>query len=212
MLLTSTGPPGIAMFLRNIIARPKLFSMKQRVALLKFILAAAFLSAGINPCAAQAVRLREAPQTGVILTKLSPPIYPALAHQASIQGDVAVTVLVRPDGSVKSSVVSGHPMLAPAASASALRSQFECRGCSDAVTPYAMVYTFQIAADKTIEVANNDGERQSIHVTRSENHVTVLAEPVEIICAYTATLRFRVRAAKCLYLWRCSVRQGNFTE
>ncbi len=191
--------------MRKKVPRPKLFCMEQRVAFLMFTVVATLLSAGIHS-AAQGVQLPEAPQTGVILTKLSPPIYPTLAHQASIQGDVAVTVLVRPDGSVKSTVVSGHPLLSPAASASALQSRFECRECGEAVTPYSMVYTFQIAASQMPEALNSGGQPYPIRVTQSQNHVTVLAEPLGIICAYTSTLRIRARSAKCLYLWRCSAR------
>jgi hypothetical protein len=170
------------------------------------IVAAVCLSAAVEHASAQSAQGPNAPQTGVILSKLSPPTYPALAHQASIQGDVAVTVLVRQDGSVKSAVVSGHPLLSPAASASALKSLFECRGCTEAETPYAMVYTFQFGAIHATEVPSNDGQAHEIRVTESQNHVTVLAEPLGIICAYTSTLGIRARSAKCLYLWRCSAR------
>jgi TonB family protein len=70
------------------------------------------------------------PETGVVLVKLSPPIYPPLAHQAWIKGDVKIQVSIRKDGSVESAeVVSGHPMLKLAALQSARKSQYECRDC-----------------------------------------------------------------------------------
>jgi outer membrane biosynthesis protein TonB len=42
------------------------------------------------------------PETGVVLTKLVPPVYPPLARQAQIAGDVMVRVLIRQDGSKSS--------------------------------------------------------------------------------------------------------------
>jgi len=179
--------------------------MNLRVASLTFVVFA-FLSARVNLAAAQAVQPPEAPQTRVTLIKLSPPIYPALARQASIQGDVTVTALVRPNGGVKSAVVSGSPLLSPAASASVLKSLFECVGCNEDATPYVMVYTFQLAAAQNTEGSNSENQTHEIRVTQTRNHVTVLAEPLGIICAYTSTPRIRTRSAKCLYLWRCSAR------
>jgi TonB family protein len=83
------------------------------------------------------------PETGVVLTKLVPPVYPPLARQAQIAGDVMVRVLIRQDGSVESAeVVSGHPMLKQAALDSAQKSVYERRGCSDPVASYFLNYTF----------------------------------------------------------------------
>src|SRR5580700_9621289 len=80
----------------------------------------------------------------VVLTKLSPPVYPSLARQARIMGDVKVQVLIRKDGSVASAeVISGHPMLKQAALESAQKSQFECHGC-EGVISYSLAYTFAI--------------------------------------------------------------------
>src|SRR5712692_11252304 len=69
--------------------------------------------------------------------KLSDPTYPRLAQQARITGDVDLMLTIQRDGSVESAVVvSGHPMLQQAALESAQRSQFECKGCGEAVTSY----------------------------------------------------------------------------
>ena len=44
------------------------------------------------------------------------PIYPPLARQARIQGKVILRIVINPSGEVRDAqVVSGHPMLAPAA-------------------------------------------------------------------------------------------------
>lgn len=78
----------------------------------------------------------------VAVTKLSPPNYPPLARQARVSGDVRLEVKVHPDGSVAAvALLTGHPILAPAAVDSAQKSQFLCKGCSD-LTTYPMTYTF----------------------------------------------------------------------
>jgi TonB family protein len=88
-------------------------------------------------------------QTGVVLVKLSPPIYPPLARQARIGGDVQVKVHVRADGTVASvELLSGHRMLAPAAVESAKNSEYECRGCTGE-TEYTVTYTFGFIEDFT---------------------------------------------------------------
>jgi TonB family protein len=88
------------------------------------------------------------PDTGVVLVKLSPLIYPPLARQARIMGDVKLYVHVQNDGRVESlELFSGHPMLAPAAIESAKKSQFECRDCDGEGSSYLMIYTFGFLDD-----------------------------------------------------------------
>ncbi|HXI93966.1 MAG TPA: energy transducer TonB [Blastocatellia bacterium] len=54
------------------------------------------------------------------------PIYPPLARQIHLQGDVSVEVIISPDGRVESArVVSGHPMFAQYAREAALGWRFE---------------------------------------------------------------------------------------
>jgi len=85
----------------------------------------------------------EAQSGTVVLTKLSPPVYPPLARQARISGDVIVRVVIRPDGSVESAeVLEGHPMLKQAAVDSARKSQYECHECSESGSSYLLTYTF----------------------------------------------------------------------
>jgi len=52
---------------------------------------------------------------GLIVRKVAP-LYPPLARQARIQGTVVLTIVISKDGDVRDTkLVSGHPMLAPAA-------------------------------------------------------------------------------------------------
>jgi TonB family protein len=120
------------------------------------------------------------PEAGVVLTNLSPPVYPPLARMARIMGDVKIQVGIRLDGSVASAeVISGHPMLKQAALESVQRSTFECEswssgvyvvGCRDALTSFTLTYTFGVRDDL-------DG----------------------LDCSSA----IRLRDAKCFYLWRC---------
>jgi TonB family protein len=160
---------------------------------------ALFLFTAIAQTYGQATTGPDEQPTGVVITRLSPPRYPPLAHQARIEGEVRVTVLVQQDGSVKSVVADGHPLLAPTASESALKSQFECRQCGEEVTPYAMVFTFRIAGEET-EHSSDNGE-----VTQLGNHVTVTVRPVQPIEDWEV-MRRPVRSPKCLYLWKCGRR------
>jgi TonB family protein len=100
--------------------------------------------------------------------------YPPLARLANITGDVELKLEIRKDGSIQSaSVVSGHPMLAQAALNSDQRSQFEYRGCEDAVTLGSVTYSFQIAASPGWPCPETNGAR----VTQSGNHMIVTAVP-----------------------------------
>ena len=141
----------------------------------------------------------------VVMVSLVKPIYPPLARQARISGDVELKLGIRRDGSIESAVaVSGHPMLTQAALNSAQQSRFECRGCEDEVTSHFLVYSFQFAL-----VAGTDWpcpERSGPVVSQSENQVTVVAEPA-LVHPYFSD--FRVRSVKCAYLWQCGYRWGG---
>jgi hypothetical protein len=85
-------------------------------------------------------------QNAVVL-KLSPPVYPPLARQALIMGDVKLRLGIRRDGTdATAEVISGHPMLQPAALESAEKSAFLCQGCSEELTTYSLTYPFGIGA------------------------------------------------------------------
>jgi TonB family protein len=148
---------------------------------------------------------------GAILVNLKQPVYPPLARQANIYGEVIVTVTVHSDGKAGVALQSGHPMLAQAALDSAKQSQFECRGCSTPL-PYMLVYTFKqtsegnccdgMGAPITVEQGPQAYDDRSLPQTR----VTVSAEKI-CLCDPSFTTTKKVRSLKCLYLWKCSVRE-----
>ena len=139
----------------------------------------------------------EKPESGVVLVRLAPPIFPAIARTAHISGDVILTVGVRKDGSVASAeFVGGPPILQWAAQNSAKQSQFECRKCGDEITSYRMVYTFQIDETAPCCQPNEPAPR----VTQTEKHVTIIAPRV---CLCGSTVPTKVRSLRCLYLWKC---------
>ena len=111
----------------------------------------------------------------VAVTKLSPPAYPPLARQAQITGNVRLELKVRPDGSVAAVVLlSGRPMLAPAALDSAQKSQFSCKGCSD-LTTYPMTYTFDLLEGtgcKETKVASRVRSAQCVYLWKCGSRIT----------------------------------------
>lgn len=146
----------------------------------------------------------------VVLTELSRPSYPPLARQTRISGDVDLMLRIRQDGSIESAVVtSGHPLLAQTALDSAQHSHFECRKCSETVTPLRLVYTFQLVGPNSCCTPTKDVPKESqpgeqIHrVTQSLNHVTVIDQTACICDGWDVGDSRKVRSAKCLYLWRC---------
>jgi TonB family protein len=107
---------------------------------------AGVLSAVAQNAPAQASGAAETPQTAVVLT-LAPTLYPPLARQARIMGEVKLLIGIRRDGTVATAeVISGHPMLKQAALDSAKQSTFMCEGCREEVTQYLLAYTFGFGA------------------------------------------------------------------
>jgi protein TonB len=63
----------------------------------------------------QRVRVSQGVSQGLLLHQVKPS-YPPLARQARIQGTVVLQAVIGKDGNIQNlKVVSGHPMLAPAA-------------------------------------------------------------------------------------------------
>src|SRR5208282_6209771 len=63
----------------------------------------------------QRVRVSQGVSQGLLVRKVNP-TYPPLARQARISGTVVLRAVISKDGSIENlSLVSGHPMLAPAA-------------------------------------------------------------------------------------------------
>ena len=156
-------------------------------------------------------RLVQSPDREAVQVKLFRPVYPPLPLTARISGDVELVVSVRLDGSLDSVRVSGGPpLLRQAALESAQRSQYECRGCSEAVTSSTLIYSFRLGPTiycTTAPVAGNSEQepaQEFPQIIQSQNHVTVLDRPAGT--CDLAAVRVKVRSAKCLFLWKCGVR------
>jgi len=150
-----------------------------------------------------------ASQGSVVLTKLFDPVYPPLARQARITGDVDLALTVGKNGNLESvQVMKGHPLLEQAALDSARRSQFECHECGPSAATYRLTYSFQLIGgdDCCSDASANSKTRSELApgVAQSESRVTVVDRAV-CICDPSADI-VRVRSIKCLYLWKCSAR------
>jgi hypothetical protein len=150
-------------------------------------------------------------QGKVALSQMSPPMFPPLARQARISGEVKIRLLIRRDGSVESATaVAGNPLLMPAALDSARHSLFACSTCSAPSSAYELVYRFQIVDDLD-RCCCSTGARaiREPEVSRLDNYISIKASPVCICpdqCAFdTARSQLKRRSAKCLYLWKCGV-------
>jgi hypothetical protein len=140
------------------------------------------------------------PQNGVVLTNLSKPVYPKLARQAHIAGDVEMRISVRRNGILESAdVISGPPMLRQPALTSAQLSQFGCRECGEDVSSYLLVYTFQLVPPEFGANCEVIADARYPQVNQSQNHVTLIDQSVGICDPVVKN----VRSVKCLYLWRC---------
>jgi TonB family protein len=175
--------------------------------LLLFLVAAPLVC--LENVQAQSAFGSDTPQVGVVLSKLSEPAYPPLARQARIAGDVDLMLAIRRDGSVESAaVISGHPMLTQAALDSAKQSKFECRGCGNALTSYALKYTFQFVPGDPPKDCDQQMTEAQPHAEVDSSHAQVKVFTRGIwTCDPTTTVTFLLfRSAKCLYLWRCGRR------
>ena len=145
----------------------------------------------------QSVTSSEPSQARVVITKLHEPVYPPIARTAHITGDVALRVQVRQDGTVQAvEFVSGPPLLKQAAMDSAGESQFECRGCTGALTSSQVIYSFELSNLDTCAPSSRPPQ-----VSVSPNHVSITVF-THYICDPIAV---KVRSIKCLYLWRCAI-------
>jgi len=68
-----------------------------------------------QPVVPQRIRISQGVTTGMLIHKVQP-AYPALARSARIQGDVVLKAIIDKEGAIQDlQLVSGHPMLVPAA-------------------------------------------------------------------------------------------------
>lgn len=158
----------------------------------------------------------------LVLVKLSPPVYPPLARQALIEGEVSLRVAVHPDGSLDSvTVLSGHRLLAQAAVDSAKQSEFKCLACSGSDVTRTLTYTFHVSRTInpnpcccTQEASTPQSKKPSTdELSQSADNITIATistpgclcpDPCELA---SARKRSHFRAASCLYLWKCGTRR-----
>jgi TonB family protein len=161
---------------------------------------------------AQTVSTLETPKDKVRMVNLSAPVYPPLARLANVMGHVEVKLEIRKDGSVasanvenvRSSTALGNKMLPPAALDSARKSLFECHQCADDLTPYTLVYSFEVSAKYDSDWPCPADYKPKI--VQAENHVSLTVEPRMVQATFSDT---KTRSAKCLYLWRCGYEWGG---
>jgi len=140
------------------------------------------------------------------IVKLFPPVYPPLARQARISGEVRIEVRLRQDGTLTSAdLVAGHPMLVQAAMESTRKSEFICANCVQAVSIYSLVYDFEIREGCHFGPHCERLDSDQAAITQSPGRVVISATP-SCICDPRATL-VRFRSSKCLYLWKCGHRE-----
>jgi Gram-negative bacterial TonB protein C-terminal len=150
--------------------------------------------------AAQDVAPSAATAPLLVIAKLPPPVYPAIARAAAISGDVNLTVTLRGDGTIDAvHAVSGPPMLRDHAEELAKQTQFECRNCTAEPTPFPL--TIRYAMDVP---AACDHDPSYPRVAQS-NGVIILTDQAWMLCD-PAIDRTRAHSWKCIYLWKCGWR------
>jgi TonB family protein len=150
----------------------------------------------------------------VVVRRLTAPVYPPLARQANITGNVELLITVRSDGTPQSvDVVSGHAMLKQAALDSATRSEFECVACNGKSAQYRLIYVFSLVGEgdccyaMSVQPTVTQETKKSTSTAPQTTGTRIRIEaPQACICDPASTVRSRVRSLKCLYLWRCSTR------
>ncbi|MCU1309131.1 MAG: TonB family protein [Candidatus Angelobacter sp.] len=82
----------------------------------------------------------------ISVQKFEPPVYPQIAKQARITGEVKLALEVAADGSVTGvKVLSGHPMLVPAALNNVKLWKFHCDDCGYGLSfQHALIYRFHL--------------------------------------------------------------------
>jgi len=139
------------------------------------------------------------------------PIYPPLAIQAQVQGRVEVEFTISQDGSITGSkVLSGPPLLVPSVQESFAKSRFTCGGCKQAAYTYHVNFDFVLPSDrfaKACAYMAKTGKEPDMPCSAQDaaNHVTV--RPKHPMCLAVDPATPHVRAAHCLWLWKCGVAQ-----
>jgi Gram-negative bacterial TonB protein C-terminal len=176
-----------------------------------FVLVLLLLVGWRTPSVAQ-VQPSGSPSRRVTVSELAPPVYPPLARQARMSGEVQIELAIRSDDGVESAkALSGDPILVPSALESARQSAFRCKACEAGSTQYRLTYIFRIVGELDRCCCSGASTRRPVEseVSQSEDRITVTASPgcmCPDACDHDwAREHSRVRSAKCLFLWKCGV-------
>jgi TonB family protein len=140
-----------------------------------------------------------APQGTPAIANLSPPSYPPIALAAHVWGHVVLSITVQQDGIVTSAeIISGPAMLREAAVESAKQTRFKCADCASGTTQFQLVESYELTDPYYCDPPDKSYPR----VSQNAGVITFTGQPAGT-CDPSAT---RVRAAKCLFLWKCGWR------
>ena len=140
------------------------------------------------------------------ISQLVIPPYPVLARGARVEGDMDLTLVIGAGGQVTSIVVDRGPALLELRKAvmeAARQSHFDCRSCDQNPRTYSLQYHFEmklIDAEKYCRTYGHlDPPASVIDIDR--RRISVYGWQ-EWTCDPAVEIK-RVRASKCLYLWKC---------
>lgn len=122
-----------------------------------------------------------------LLIKNIPPAYPSLARQARIQGSVILRTVVGKDGTVQTvDLVSGHPMLVPAAIEAVRQWRYRpytVNGAAVAVETQAVV-NFSLATDPQASAIRADSSTSGVRANNTTNaHIQDASQSSAVIPA-----------------------------
>jgi len=194
------------------VTESKLYLMIRRSCLMWFLAATVVMTSAVTESLVQIGSNANSQQEAVPITDLFKPVYPRLAIQGRVRGDVELKLFIRQDGTVESAeAISGPPFLIQAAVDSAKKSKFDCSSCTETLTSYRLVYSFKFGPD--LVCASRGGADEYVklpgypQITQTNNHVVVIDQPIGELCNGDVILTQRkVRSIKCLYLWKCGFR------
>jgi TonB family protein len=146
------------------------------------------------------------PSPAVVLSQVEAS-YPAIAESARVSGTVNVRVGVRPDGSVsETTLLQDLPLLSAAAVKAASSAKFTCGKCTEPSTAHTIAFVFTL-----LDLYDNPRPPVWKQTGDGSSEVTVFGRVYECDhCPFGEPSR--VRAARCLWLWRCNQKPEGSTS
>ena len=152
-------------------------------------------------CVTLVVAITSAPQATnptVALSRIEV-TYPPIAESARVRGTVNVRVGVRPDGTVsETTLLRDVPLLSEAAVKAASGATFDCRQCTEPATPHTINFVFSL-----LDTEDRPPPPVWKPSGTASTEVTIFGRVY--LCDHCPRgAPSQVRAARCLWLWRCS--------